>query len=326
MVCGHFRNFHIAENYWKTFLATNQCDIFISTWEDHGHRNQNEWISTQQSKIEFENILKCLKPKDYLIEDIQEKNDGFTLRNGNNSLWFLVQNGTVNSFDFSTYIVSQLYKIKTCFDLVENYANKNNKKYDLIFKIRADTFPENFYLSRYEDIKQHLEKDVLFAYNHKNHRHFGGGGGCASCQIEYHSGIKKHLHHTNDICDYFNYGNFKVMKKLSEIFDHKDEIYKRMELHNLSVYRPEDKNVAYHADTNKYFVSWGMHIERKYKCIYPEKFIREHLTDNWILNDHFTSHIHKNFDTKSFNLRRPQALVNKYKNIYDLENHKLKFL
>jgi len=326
MVCGHFRNFHLAENYWKNFLANNKCDVFISTWEDHGNRNATEWISTEENKINFDHILNTLKPVDFLIENMHEKNEGFTLRKNNNSLWFLIQNGTIGSYDFSTYIVSQLYKIKTCFDLVENHSIKNNKKYDLVFKMRADTFPENFYLSRYKEIKIHLENNVLFCYHHKNHRHFGGGGGCNVCQTEYVFGKRSHKEHVNDACDYFNYGNFDVMKKLSSIYDFKDEIYAKMESHNLSVYSRADKNVAYHADTNKYFVSWGMHIERKYKCIYPEKFIREHLKDQWILNDHFGSHIKKNFDTSSYNLRRPTELINKEKSSYDFNLEKFKFL
>lgn len=45
----------------------------------------------------------------------------------------------------------------------------------------------------------------------------------------------------NDACDYFNYGNFDVMKKLSSIYDFKDEIYAKMESHNLSVYSRADK-------------------------------------------------------------------------------------
>lgn len=326
MVCGHFRNFHLAENYWKNFLANNKCDIFISTWEDHGNRNSIEWISTQENKINFNRIIDVLKPVDYLIENMYEKNENFTLRKENNSLWFLVQNGTVNSYDFSTYIVSQLYKIKSCFDLIEKHVISNHKKYDIIFKIRADTFPENFHLARYEEIKMHLEKNVLFCYQNKNHRHFGGGGGCLTCQAEYNTGIRKHKEHTNDACDYFNYGNFNVMKKVASIFDHRDEIYAKMEAHNLSIYDPNDKNVAYHADTNKYFVSWGMHIEKKFKCIYPEKFIREHLIEEWILNDHFLSHISKGFDTNSYNLRRPTELINRNKSRYDIERNKMKFL
>jgi hypothetical protein len=304
MLCGHFRNFHITENYWKNFLANNNCDVFISTWEDHGNRNTTEWISTQKNKINFNHILDVIKPKDYIIEDMQEKNKGFTLKKGNNSLWFLIARNSVETYDFSTYIVSQLYKIKTCFDLVESYSIENKKKYDLVFKIRADTFPENFELSRYRIIQGHLDNDVLFVYNGANHRHIGGGGGCLTCMQEYLNQKRVHQDHTNDICDYFNYGNFNVMKKLSSIYDHKDELYEQMEKHNLSLYRPGDNNVVYQKETNKYFVTWGQHIARKYKCIYPEKFIREHLKDNWILHDHFMSFIPRKFDTQSFNLRK----------------------
>jgi hypothetical protein len=71
----------------------------------------------------------------------------------------------------------------------------------------------------------HLENNVLFCYHHKNHRHFGGGGWCNVCQTEYVFGKRNHKEHVNDACDYFNYGNFDVMKKLSSIYDFKDEIY-----------------------------------------------------------------------------------------------------
>jgi len=326
MVCGHFRNFHISEGYWKHFLANNKCDVFISTWEDHGNRSQTEWIDSQENKIDFKRITDIIQPKSYLIENVHEKNKTFTLRKNNNSLWFLIAKNSVESYDFSTYIVSQLYKIKTCFDLVESYAKENNKKYDLVFKIRADTFPDDFNLERYNIIKGHLDNNVLFCYNGANHRHYGGGGGCLTCQEEYLQQKRVHHDHTNDICDYFNYGNYNVMKKLSEIYDHKDEIYERMENHNLAIWHPNDKNVIFQPETNKYFVTWGFHIAKKYKCIYPEKFIREHLRNNWILNDHFCSFIPRKFDTFSYSLRQCNHVdFHAYKK-YEYDDRKIKFL
>ena len=306
MVCGHFRNFHITENYWKNFLAKNNCDVFISTWEDYGNRNTTEWISTQKNKINFNHILDVIKPKDYIIEDMQEKNKGFTLRKNNNSLWFALGKFSVECYDFSTYIVSQLYKIKTCFDLVESYSIKNKKKYDLVFKIRADTFPENFNLEIYNFIKKHLNDNVLYCYNDKDgKKNVRPMGGCTTCYKEYLQGNRIHHKHSNDVSDYFNYGNYNVMKKLSEIYDHKDKIYENMEKDNLSVWNPKDDHVIYQPETNRYFVRSGPNgFSQKYKCIYPEKFIRIHFQENWILSDYFSNHISPKFDTFSYNLRR----------------------
>lgn len=328
MVCGHFRNFHITKPYWEKFLQKNECDIFISTWEDYGNRNATEWIDSQENKINFNHITDVMQPKSYLIENVQEKNKNFTLRKNNNSLWFVIGKFSVECDDFSTYIVSQLYKIKTCFDLVEKYAIENNKKYDLVFKLRADTFPENFSLEKYSKIKQHLDNNVLFCYKDTiNKNHVRPQGGCNNCMKEYAAKKRTHHSHTNDVSDYFNYGNYDVMKKLAQIYDNVDILYERMEKHNLSVWKPNDKNVIYQPETNKYFVKHGSNgFAQKYKCIYPEKFIREHLQNYWILDDHFLSYISLDFDTYSYNLRKSVNINFEAHKTPKFDNSKLKFL
>jgi len=333
MLCGHFRNLPIPEPYWHEFVANNNCDIFISTWDNVGNRSNSEWVASQDDKLDFEKIINILKPKKYLIENMNEVNRNLTLKRNNNSLWFLQCNKTFNHPDFSTYILSQIYKIGNCFKLIEDHTKETGKKYDLVFKVRADTFPENFNIDNYKKIKHIIEDKVLFSYYSSNHRHLGGGGGCVTCSKEYnsHKKIRQHIEHTNDICDYFNYGNYEVMKKLASIYDNVHEIYEKMEKHNLSVYNPADKEIGYDPKTNKYLVLDGhMVIENKYKCIYPEKFIREFMQDEWIIHDPIKTHIvFDKFDINSYDLKKAISNDKKQKMLNStriINKSKLKFL
>lgn len=53
---------------------------------------------------------------------------------------------------------------------------------------------------------------------YNGHRHIGGGGGCLTCDREYF--VKKHTHHTNNICCIWWYGNWECFKMACELYLH----------------------------------------------------------------------------------------------------------
>lgn len=97
-----------------------ECDVFIHTWE--------------HDKYKLDDINLVYSPKSIMIESQINFNDEYIDIIGN-------LNSSSGISNFNT--ISQFYSHYKSHLLMLDYSNKNNIKYDLIVKIRTDTYLYN---------------------------------------------------------------------------------------------------------------------------------------------------------------------------------------
>ena len=287
MLSGHFRNFSKRKSFWQKFVAENQSrqvDIFVHTWAEPGERAESSWIDVGNGKIDVEDIQNTIKPVAMQVEDHAEKVDKFSMQHEGLDLFYVEFPGLAKADDFSKHIMSQLYSVHRAFQLVEAHQTTRGIKYDLLVRLRADSIVENF--SRVFSSNVGFAQDnVLVANGSSAHQHPGGGKGCGSCDKESAAGVRAHAEHTNDVCDVFYWGQFGVMKRACELFLHAGDIVKSFKFSNArAVTEPcVKKCLVYHK--NVIGVREGAVYEKKIKCFYPERLLREHMVKQWVISD-----------------------------------------
>jgi hypothetical protein len=287
LICGHFRNFNDdgIRNKYKRIMEDypSGVDIFIHTWSDLGLRAPGVWINTTDDRIpDFETIRSTLNPKMITIENGREMIDSFGLaaRRPEHKLYYCSGQPCNSTVDFSKFIVSQLYSIYTANELRRRYESDNGFKYDLVVKIRADMPPDRVDLGAM--VALDLNAHTMWANNSHRHRHPGGGGGCLTCDDEYiHGRIREHKNHTNDVCDIYFYGGSDIMNIYASLYLRVDEMAEYFHKYN------EQLNTCSCVEIRGcgVMVRHSRCFEKRYKCIYPERMVREYMRDVWILSD-----------------------------------------
>jgi hypothetical protein len=283
MLTGHFRRFEPCAHVWKMFKDLHpNVDIFIHTWNSRGLRSQKEWISNKDTLPDFELINNILKPISFIREDHDKYIDNFGLAKKYPYKKIYLSDGqrVDNRADFTTFIMSQLYSIYTCFQNVKKFENHNNFKYDIVIKLRADTmlfYPLIF--------KEKLSDDCLYIHS-RSHFHIDGGKGCINCDLEYKTKIRQHTEHCNDVCDVLIYGNSKVMDVYTSMYLHIHELLDKFDIDNINILNkyPELNQFITRKNNFIYFGFCG-DMDKNLKLLYPERMIREYMKDYWLLSD-----------------------------------------
>lgn len=124
---GHMRTYEKTLPYIKRQLLDEyNCDVFINTWKDEG----SNW----------NNIIDNYKPKSICIEDQKQFIDNYP----NKHL-------TSQNIRSNIGVIGMYYKIYKCNELKKEQEKINNKKYDIVIRIRPDgilnkkiTFEDNY--------------------------------------------------------------------------------------------------------------------------------------------------------------------------------------
>lgn len=274
MLSGHFRNFGKRKPFWQRFLAEHkdrQIDIFVHTWAETGE------------KIDVDDVRNTIKPVAMQVETHEKKVEHFSLQQEGLDLFHVEFPGLEKADDFSEHVMSQLYSVHQAFLLVEAHEKTQGTKYDLLVRLRADSIVENF--SRiFSSNLEFARDDVLVVNGSSVHQHTGGGGGCGSCDKQ-NGDARRHVEHTNDICDVFYWGRFSPMKRASELFLHARDLVKSFKFSNaVAVTEPDVKRSLVH-HKNVIGVKGGAVYENKIKCFHPERLLREHMVSQWIISD-----------------------------------------
>ena len=289
MLSGHFRNFSKRRRFWADFVAEyakRGVDIFVHTWSESGERSGAGWIDIGRGKVDLEDIQQTIKPVAFEVEDHAGKVQNFSLQQEGLDLFYVEFPGLTKSDDFSKHVLSQLYSVHRAFKLVESHEKSHNIKYDLLVRMRADSIVENF--SRlFTSSLDFAREDVLVANGSSAHQHPGGGRGCGTCDREF-SGVRRqrvHPEHTNDICDVFYWGRSSAMKRACELFTHARQLVKSFKFSNARAVAELGANncLVYHA--NVIGVKQAMTYEKKIKCFYPERLLREHMVSHFVISD-----------------------------------------
>jgi hypothetical protein len=285
MVCGHFRDFAKVKPLWVEFVRTHpNVDIFIHTWQDQGKRSDDTWIDpNQQLPTDFvKDVTETLKPLALVVEDLEAYLSFMSLAKPNRRLCYTTfpPKTIMARHHFSSFIVGQLYSIYRCWYEVHKREIAVGHRYSTVIRMRADASPYA------PDITSFAFDPTALYVQGETHKHPGGGGACGSCNREYPD--RKHAEHTNDICDIYYYGSSKVMQRVCEIFHCVDHMVEDFQKHN-AVHAPPG--------TMQYMKCVDLHVVRNHnayensvKCFYPERLIREHMRDTWILTDPCKAH------------------------------------
>ena len=286
MLSGHFRNFAARKAFWKRFVDEHQhrqVDIFVHTWSENGDRVKGSWIDVGHGSIDVDDIRNTINPVSMQVQNHAEVVDQFSLQQEGLDLFYVEFPGLVETDDFSKHVVSQLYSVHKAFELVAAHEKTHGIKYDLLVRQRADSVVENF--SRiFSGSLDFVRDDVLVVNGSSNHRHPGGGGGCSLCDQQ-HTTARKHAEHANDVCDVFYWGNFSAMKKACELFLHAHDLVQSFKFYNArAVTEAGVKSSLVPHKKVTGVKKWSVY-EKRIKCFYPERLLREHMVSHWIISD-----------------------------------------
>lgn len=270
VLTGHIRNNDILHGILKYFKKLDY-DVFIHTWDNIGKKgNETNLDDLLDIDAVHSEIYKIPNVKSFKIENNKKIIEKMEPKNG--------------YFNYSSpefFIKSQLYSINKSFNLLEEYSEKNNVKYDVIFKFRFDTNIELFALKD-DLIFDIINNDIIFVPNEdNNHIHLDYGTSCHACDTMYYKHNLKKVHrfpHTTIICDLFAYGNFKSMKDYCDVYNHYDKINESFYDDNMESLKTNSKNVIFE-DGNYLLQDYDGHIDSFYyfNCSYPERILQVHL-------------------------------------------------
>lgn len=308
LVSGHFRKFANLKQRWIAFRNLHpQFDVYVHTWDDLGTRASNAWIDTSTSgQLQADEIRSVLRPAAMQVQSLKEMMPEFIKLRGLVGedgqpidlyyTWFLELEGMSfeNGTDFPSCIMSQLYSIQASWKLMRD----SGKNYDVVVRMRADCPPVAPAACLWLPFcEARLTDETLFFNGSDSHVHCKGGRGCLKCDEEvlrhsdskrFKDKTKQHGRHENDVCDIFYYGNQTAMARICNLYDRVPELVKDFHVFNKTALQQNPdilKHVKYLPKLNIYTVTSGFIYENFIKCFYPERLIREHLHDMWLLSD-----------------------------------------
>lgn len=196
---GHIRN--LEENYEsikKNLLDHYDTDIFIHTWDTYGWRVEGNNISVDEDGfkgfdyysglINKNKILELVKPKEIVVDYYTDYESKFVEKAKN------YVNLKHPDKDRPSNMVSMWYKIFKCNEIKKDYELKNNFKYDIVIRSRADLY-------YFEPI---INEKILMLYKKA----------AIIPTIESHGGIS----------DMLAVGSSKIIDIVSNAYNHLDEI------------------------------------------------------------------------------------------------------
>ena len=132
----------------------SDCQIFSVNNPNKEMPNQHnrvykntKFLTYEESLAKINKILeKYIKVKSKKIFKYTDLNLNFLIKNKNHKIFYEYSKNTGRSINIKYANLSQFYKLKKCFDLMSEYENKNNFKYDLVIRSRFDIFIDNLNL------------------------------------------------------------------------------------------------------------------------------------------------------------------------------------
>ena len=264
LISGHIRNGAILQSLEK---IKQKYDVFVFAWDNIGYRN--DFTNIDIFKEEINNLIKNIPNlKNYEI--------------GNNIDYVrsvVDQTLAKTYFNYSSpesYIKSQLFSVYKVYELFENYCKKNKETYDIVFKFRFDATIEKFNITT--KTINYIKNNTVFVTNNGCHVHPFFGNGCFICDTMFDNKIigKNVDEHSNNICDFFAYGNEKSMKTYCSMVQNYDILNHQFNETNFKTLkeRPESFTKA----GNNYNIKHPDCI-LLYKCSYPERILQHLLKD-----------------------------------------------
>lgn len=239
LLSGHIRKNNVAESI-KNHFSKYDYDVFVHSWDNIGLKGQETNIDDDVQRDFIFNEIQTIPN----IKKLQIENNKQFLTN--------LPENNVEYFNFSSpepFIKSKLYTILRSYELMEEYKNETNQKYQMVVRLSFDTdiLFTSFDNALFEEVNNY---DIIFTSDLDCHGHETQGdnnsaAGCALCNKMYYSYNLKSVHnsdHTNIICDFYAYGSEKSMKKYCSMYTEYDIICEGFAESNKKQYK---KNPAF---------------------------------------------------------------------------------
>jgi len=283
---GFMRNF--KQNFIKNkdLIKKLNPDIFIYTYDSFGYKNDSSIPEPKNKKnIDINYFSNIPNIKKLIIENFNEKK--IEQLEDKDMTYYMHDHHA-----YPKNILSQLYSIKKCNDLKKEYEKNNNFKYDLVFRVRPDSYFEYF------DIRS------LHNFYDKNKQIFVGnepgkywGSYCNLC-----SKNEQHLYHQNDISDIFAFGTSESMNYYSSLFLVANKIHKDLLKYNEEVFLNSKENIK--EIDNKKIINFNIlntsqntnkdTYGNECYLFYPESLLRFYLNNYKVLNYNLKIKINRN--------------------------------
>ena len=286
---GTFRRFSAKKGLQNLCVKYPNTKIFVHTWDTLGFYKSGKrgWFDKkydEETPKEVEAVTNVIKDipniASYKIECNTEFLKNLKIKQeGNTPIYF-------NRSARERFMYSQYYSIHQAFKLCEEYSKKEGIKFDIVIKIRPDTYITSGEFDQYNLLN--MDSTIFVTNDESGHSHpvADRGFGCARCNELFwkkgewdlrHVGI-----HYNIICDYIAYSNMENMKHYCDLYNHMDRFYLEFEKFNLKTLEGLDQrfkrdNLAWNEEENSYDILTQHASHHVFKCTFPEQLLRHHL-------------------------------------------------
>ena len=247
------------------------------------------------------NAIKLFNPKDIEFEN----NRDYLMKNIHFSGFFTVE--TIPNCAYPQ-INSQLYTIWKTNELRKKYQDRNNVKYDIVFKLRMDAYFDAAFCSEslFHIYYTSNFKKFIYVAADNDHIHIGNPNGCNNCNIAYweYGHIHKHYgDHVNDICDFIaissatNIDYYSSLYLKFESFYQKknNDICDRLHISRMrNTSKSSQQNISLPEEMNDMYKHFIIKSEqsKEFKIItkmpfYPEAFLRIYLKDFFVISNRY---------------------------------------
>lgn len=267
LICGTTRNY--KENYatWKKHLLDlYNVSIFFHTYDVDGYHLNNI------NNFNKNDLLELLKPKKYLIESFDDKNNDFKKQT---KTQFLRRGSpkpeSIKSQLYSIYMVNQLKKLD---------EKENNYIYDIVIKIRFDTmFYGDFSVDDINLIKLH---DNVILCGNNNIKIMLYKNACINCINNFNNNnfVKCDTH--SNVSDIVIISNSKNMNHYAKIYFRYDIFIK--EYYNMALLKYSISDLVKYAKCVYDNGSIMYYDVPNILYLYPEKVLALHLENYILLN------------------------------------------
>ena len=276
LISGHIRQNQIKESL--SMLYPYNFDVFIHTWDNFGNKGTETNLNDTTN---VESVISHIKT----IPNVKK----YKIENNSNYITNLekVDFDYVNYSSPENFIISQLYSINQTYQLLEEYSNSEDIKYDVVIRCRFDCYFTKFELD-IKTVKDINDNKIIFVSNTDcNHIHPDSNSTtCQVCETMYRRhGLKKvhNFPHSHVICDVFAFGSFKSMKDYCSLYHRYYELNKSFSVENKKIINDETYNIKCTHNDNVYLLDRGNsgHLNSLYylNCSYPERLLQVHLSD-----------------------------------------------
>jgi hypothetical protein len=312
---GYVRDFIDHYSSHKIIVNNPYLDIYIHTWNNRGPRY--EYVDELADITTLTNLY---NPISILVEDVKPMKQTFTLL-GKITPIFLIWGGEMGD-DATHYINAKLYSTWKAFTLMESYETTNNVRYDGIIKINFNIDLSIFnFKGIISDIMPNLfnePKNALYVPYKLYDKDINSfvqaytGGGCWKCDVEakyiHYNYTPKHPYHFNDITQSWFWANRTIGQKACELYLSALQIMQSNHITNLSNY----PTVNYKQYREFIYIQEPVDyqgkvysiddINKRVVCFYPERLMREYMSNNACVSSSNINGTFRDFDRSTFKI------------------------